>query len=349
MNTRDFNSRFTKSVLVAVALLASCDTDSPQARLENYANRMARVLETQIEHRPTTPESLVFPRPRTLRFEHQGLSIDLIDYLSLTGCELQRTVARSNDSLGKVAKPSTKLVLHLNFLRLAPKCIERLNARGETKLAGTLARAMTSKREQLPSVIWRATLGSDEYRSFWRRPNNLARYPTQMYAEVDAALVSLTAKADRWMNGDYVVDADSLEAELKRLSAGDGGALLKSLSVQYEILAAIDAAIEQRLDAKPLCYHSASARGNILDNVVRKFFIADVQAWSARVEARRFKLLPKVEALENALSTAEPKAFTIWKKRRDESIARAAIAPKQHAKTLLPLLHQCGKAPGSAV
>lgn len=333
--------------IAAIAMLVACSADSPQARLDNYMNRMQRVLETPIVA-TVAPAAVLFPRPRDLRDEQEELSIGLIDYLSLKGCELQRVVASANDSLGRVARPSTKLVLHLNFLRLAPACIKRMESKGETSLAQTLRLAYNSKLEQLPRTIWDAIVGGEEYRAFWRKPNRLSTYPMQAFTQADQALVSLTEKSRRWLNADYRVDGAALESDLQNLSSGDGGALLKSLTMQQRALASVDAAIRQRLSERPLCYRASAERGQILDNVVRKFFIADIQAWSARLEARRFKLVPKIEALESMLLPAEPEAFSHWRGQRDGLIAQYASAPKRHAKALLPLLEQCGKAPGTA-
>lgn len=338
--------RWIMASLLAASLLA-CSTDSPQARLDNYLTRMERVLETPIIVGRAPDSVLLFPRPRELRVEQQEISIGLIDYLSLKDCELQKVVANANDSLGRVAKASTRLVLHLDFLRLAPVCIDRMESNGETSLAETLHSAHSSKLEQLPFVIWIAIVGGDEYRAFWRKPNRLHEYPTQAFTKADQALVSLTEMSRRWLAGDYSVDAAALESDLQNLSSGDGGSLLKSLMLQQNALSAVDLAIQQRLSKKPLCHHVEAARGQILDNVVRKFFIADVQAWAARLESRRFKLLPKIHALEHILSMAEPEAFSVWRAQRDESISRKALAPKRHAQALLPLLQQCGKAPGT--
>ncbi len=334
-------------LVAAIILLAACSADSPEARLDDYMTRMGRVLEKPIVKDGSAQEALSFPRPRDLTIAQEDVSIDLIDYLSLKGCKLQHVVARSNDSLGRVAQPSTKLVHHLNFLRLAPSCIAHLETNDQARLAETLRLAHSRKHEQLQATIWKAIIGGEEYRAFWRKPNTLSAYPAQAFTDADAALVSLTEKIHRWLAGDYQVDAAALESDLQKLSSGDGGSLFKSLAMQQESLASIDGAIRQRLAEKPLCYNASASRGQILDNVVRKFFIAEVQAWSARLEARRFKLSPKIEALEGALSHAEPHAFSTWRGQRDELIQYYALAPKRHATSLLPLLEQCGRAPGA--
>lgn len=336
------------AIFAVIVLLTACSTDSPEARLSDYLTRMGRVLETPIISDESTVSSLPFPRPRELRLKEEEASIGLIDYLSLKGCKLQKVIARANDSLGRVAQPSTRLILHLNFLRLAPGCIERLESKDEIGLAQTLQLAYNTKLERLPQVLWLAIIGGEEYRSFWQKPNTLAEYPTQAFTGADRALVSLAEKSGRWLNGDYQVDAAALESDLQDLSSGDGGSLIKSLTLQQHSLSSLNAAIRKRLSEKPLCHHALAERGQILDNVVRKFFIADVQAWSAKLEARRFKLTPKVRALESLLSDAEPKAFNVWRTQRDEKILLYAQAPKRHAKTLLPLLQQCGRAPNQA-
>lgn len=338
--------RWLLLVTLAGALLA-CGVDSPESRLDNYLTRLSRVLEQTIVADNVPVPSLSFPRPRELKDEPRELAIGLIDFLSLKGCKVQKVVASTNDSLGRVAQPSTRLVLHLDFLQLAPECVTYLVSEGKAQLAKTLQQAYHSKVERLPRVIWNAILGGEEYRAFWRAPNTLSEYPAQEFTEADQALVALTEMSSRWLAGDYEVHAAMLESVLQRLSSGDGGHLLKSLTLQQQALSSANPALQKRVSEQPLCYHAAAAKGQILDNVVRKFFVADVQAWSARLESRRFKLLPKVKALEKELSVAEPYPFRAWREQRNEMIAHYALAPKRHAQALLPLLKQCGRAPGS--
>ena len=94
--------------------------------------------------------------------------LDALDFLALRGCALQVTIGKRNSSLGRLAPPSQALLLDLEFLRLAPACIDQLRAQQETELADLLRSAANHKRADLPRRVFNATLGAEEFQSFWQ-------------------------------------------------------------------------------------------------------------------------------------------------------------------------------------
>ena len=89
-----------------------------------------------------------------------------------------------------------------------------------------------------------------------------------------------------------------------------------------------------------------SPEGRIVDNVVRKFFIAEVQVWSVQVARRRNQLMPPVLALEQSLRKAMPDAYRTWARQRNQLLASATDAPREHVRDLAALLESCGLRPG---
>lgn len=279
-----------------------------------------------------------------MRTDNARETIDILELWSLRDCALHGVVAQRNSSLGRVAQPSTRMFYELDFLRLAPECIDLLLQQGKEDLAETLSEAHAGKEAQLPWVIWQGVLGGGEYEQYWRAPQRLGDYPTTATYSSDMALKALASDVRRWLGKDYRFDSAAVEANLQKLLLGDAGAVYKSVVLQELYLRHIDAALQQRLQAGPVCRTAKDARASILDTVVRKYFVGSIQPWSVRVQARAYQLNAARE-IEELLAGAEPEDFATWKHERDRVIERALQAPRRHAKTLLPIMRQCGLAP----
>jgi len=335
---------------IAVALLFTLSGCSDSGRwgsapLDNYLPRLARSLETDLPSQPLT--QLTLPRARNLRLPLQQGSIDLLDMLALRDCELDTTLGHANSSLGKMATASQRLLLELEFLHLLPACIDSLDPSDDRQLIMDLQAAKDSKQQQLPARIWNATLGGPEFRLFWQGETRLGDYPNATGGEVPIALARLAQLAAGWLAGDYMLGHAELEPLLDQVRRGDGGKLLQALSAQRGALASAGPALTLRRGETPLCFGGTpSPQGKILDTVVRKFFIGEVQPWSVRLEQRRQQLLPPVLTLEAQLLAVAPESYQVWRKQRDSLLASARSAPKNHALQVAELLESCGLRPG---
>ncbi|MGI9292451.1 MAG: DUF3080 family protein [Pseudomonadales bacterium] len=289
------------------------------------------------------------PAPRELRVELTRPKIDLLEFLRLADCHLQRLVAAHNSSLGKLAQPSQRLIYELEFLQHGAPCVALLQAAGRDDLAQKLEEVLRQKREQLPTVIWQATLGASEMRAFWQVPNTLGEYPAATASEVPTATARLLRRVERWLGGDWQVNGAALERDLQLLKAGDGGSLLRAWQLLEEELGRGSSLLRNRLTEGPLCFNEQpNRRARILFNVVQQKFIGGIQPWAVDLNRRRYELLPAITQLEQTLAEAEPASYRLWRRQRDQQFSTAFAAPKQHVAALQPLLEQCGLAPGKA-
>lgn len=324
--------------------LGAC-SEGPGDDLERYLDRLSGALDTPPSAAAGADRSLP-PRVGALQLDTPRQDIGALDFLALRGCALQVTVGKRNSSLGRLASPSQRLLLELEFLRLAPACSERLRAESRSELAATLDRAVVNKRAQLPAHIFNATLGSEEFRAFWRAPATLGDYPARTSSEPLSALAAIDALAARWLDGDYRADNRDFELLLATVARGDGGALLAALGLQAEVLARADGVIRRREAAGPLCPGGlVPAEVNVLRTVVRKFFVGGVQPWSAAVERRRQQLLPPLRSLEERLAAVLPDVYEAWRRQRELALG-AARAPRHHVEAVLGLLEDCPGGPG---
>jgi hypothetical protein len=155
---------------------------------------------------------------------------------------VQTTIGKRNSSLGRYAKPSQRLLLELEYLRLAPQCIALLRDR-QRALADVLKAAWHERQAQLPAMVFNATLGSEEYRSFWLAPRAPGDYPVVSLAVAVSALQRINRHVCRWLSGDYQAQNRDFEVLLSQVAGGEAGALLQALHTQSSGVLAADSAI----------------------------------------------------------------------------------------------------------
>jgi hypothetical protein len=331
--------RFTR--LLAVLALMACAQENPDSAFELYLERLSGALSVDVAPIDASPTPAL-PAPRDLQLDITGSDIDVLDFLALSGCELQVTVGKRNSSLGRLARDSQRLLLELEYLQLAPACIAYQREQGELELAATLEEAWTLKNSQLPALIFNATLGGKEYRQFWKAPAQPGVYPANTSSAVIASLEAVNDHARRWLAGDFGANNLQFELLLGEVTAGDGGALRQALAAQAGALRAANRMLALRMEQGPLCNPPLRpAAADILDNVIRKFFIAGTQPRAAELNRRYHDLMPPIAELEQLLTEALPPAYQPWQQQRDTDLAEWALAPREHVSQLQALQQPC--------
>lgn len=325
----------------SLALLAGCQAKGAAGHYDKYLTRLGRSIEVEVPVIASQPQPRA-PRPEELRLEIRSASLDTLDFLALAGCDLQVTIGKSNSSLGRMARDSQRLLLALEYLQLAPACIDYQRARDRDELADILQQAWQLKRKQLPAMLFNATLGGIEYRAFWRVPANLGDYPTDTSSQVISSLRNINSHARRWLEGNYQANNRDFEILLSDIAGGDGGALLKAVAEQAAWLSAGDAMLAQRRARGPLCTpgFEPTAAG-ILQNVVRKYFVGETQPYAAALGRRYHDLLPAITELEELLSSALPPDYRAWQQQRDTALEDLLAAPRRHVEQLKTLQQTC--------
>lgn len=325
----------------SLALLVACQSGTPDEPYANYLDRLGRTLSVAVPAITFSPIPRL-PRPAQLRLDISSGSLDALDFLAISGCAVQVTIGKRNSSLGRMARASQQLLLELEFLLLAPECIAWQRKQGEAALADTLQAAWQTKRQQLPRLVFNATLGGEEYRALWRIPVNPGDYPAGTSSRVLTALTAINGQVQRWLEGDYRADNLQFEILLSEVATGDGGALLQALSRQGDWLEAADSMIATRMQKGPLCRPGIRPQSaDILRNVVRKYFIGDIQPRAAALGSRQYELLPAVRALEDMLTDTLPTHYESWRVARHARLTELVAAPQRHVEQLITIQRPC--------
>lgn len=329
------------ALLVLSLGLAGCDLmDASQHHInaDDYVTRLSRALEVEA---PTAdaPAQLPLPRPRDLRISYSEDSLDLLEYLSLSDCQLQQVIAERNSSLGRVADATGRLRQELDFLRVGEDCAEEIREE-EPELAARLDEALVTKRSELPKRIFEATLSGPAFRAFWR-----ADYAPLIDAEVHSAMAALLTDVQRWVDGDYA-GHDQLETQLKLISESSGGGVLLAWDEANRELSRATTMAAERQRGRPLCFEGMKTRqADVFFKVVNGYFIGGVQKTLSGVNRSTYDLMTQVEKLEAMTANVQPGAYRAWKATRDDMIAEGRNAMREHVESLDPLLRQCGFLP----
>lgn len=312
------------------SLLAGCgSTPLGESLLVNYIERLSNTLSVDKPARPAIDP------PRIVEFEIAPIpietqSIGLIDLLSVTDCELKINIARRNTLLAKSASPSQQLLLDLEFLRLAPACIDSLKSSGDDKLAEIIKEARELRDQQLPARIFNAVIADLEWQALWSVPLSLGNYPEQSSDDEAQALNALAHRIERWLSGNWDREDEMIELVLSELRTGAGGSLLLAASTQQAFLAQASKLLEAT-PREELCRRGEATQTSVvLNTVIQKYFAGEVQGWLSTVNQRHYALLREVESIESSLNDVLTNEYREWQSTREVTTEYLFSAPRSH-------------------
>ncbi len=340
-------------ILVVAILIAGCDPFAqPESMLDEYNQRLARVLdaEAQLSPVPTAPG---FPRMRERVHKIEPISIGMLDFLGLYGCELQHVVGERNSSLGRVAHPLTRLDYERRFIIAAETCSQTIEREA---LGERLVEVTALKRTSLADAAWNAVWGSREIESHFTRargPLPVRFDPYQLNVSAQNAS-RLEHRIHSLLDGDLEQDVLALDPVYQRWRNDPlfGQALRSAILVTTRLNDAT-ALIEQRLRDRPLCPAGRPNRqAEIMRNLFGAVYADEVQPYLASVQRVRRELLPPLLAMselgnQSPSETFERYVAAVLDESNEDNHWRAfdqAIA--RHTSAWQTLLDQCGMQPG---
>jgi hypothetical protein len=331
------------SAMFLFLAVAGCSPYSPETLLLDYQNRLARTLDAKGSATSLPQSSWTKPRPEQLQIALADLSVDGLDFLSLSGCALQITVGKRNSSLGKLAPPSQRLLLELEFLRLAPDCIAQLQVEsGNEALISALEEATALKRRQLPARIFNAVLAGPEWHAFWQVQSISEDYPSgNTSSDLLTTIEVLNVSVQRWLNGNYEADGMLFEARLNQLRAGDGGTLITAAELTQRYFLDWRNLMHSSPYWQEPCDRFYTDKQTILRTVASRYFAGGVQAWLAPIASRSNSIELAVGELETTLKDVMPEDYKVWLKQRDVLLGGFKTHPRQHVEDLQRLLQPC--------
>ena len=301
-------ARRAVTLLFHTLLLTSCSPSELGAdKLENYVSRLSNVSEIPIPIATpiTTIASVTKPPAVALAPAREDTdTLSIIDFLALSGCELQANIAKRNTPWDEVPQPLSNLFSIWNSSVWHPDCIEKLHADDEGAIADLLETNLNQRSDGLVYTIAQAILGGEEWRAFWRAPEFLGDYPTNTSGDSAQTLWELSQRIKRFLEGNWSSADEDLEPLLARYALTRGPIGQRGNTSEQGLAQANEILITASEAGKYCSGVRQSEAGIISKTIVAKYFAGDVQDWSSAVSQRHYEIQTPVAEIEQSLAEA---------------------------------------------
>lgn len=335
-----------------ILLLSGCDPFSqPDSMMESYIERLARVLEVD-EQTSQLIEVQTLPRLRDRRIDIEQIKINMLDFLSLYGCQLQVVVGERNSAMGRVMTPLNDLRYQLRFIDEARQCLPEIE---QQKLKARLKQAIQQKQDTLTHYFWNAIWADEPIAELMSQSSGF-------YQQDQAHISPETLKADL-QHASKVLQAlksGSLEPELKKMGEiqqrwvfdHSGGQLINSARLLITRLNDASDMLQQKISGKPLCYmNKPNPRAERVKGVFFNVYIARVQPYISDVSRDGELLFSGLSSLIELQKPDLPASFQPYYRQVIDVSNKGSLwhqfdeAVRRHTESWQKLLRQCGMQP----
>lgn len=341
-------------IFLFVFLLCACSPEhSEQTLLEDYPARLARVLDTErvaLESQTIQP----YPKRRVLTVPLAETQIDILDFLRLSPCPLQRLIGERNGSLGQVKTPSQQWLYEAQFITQGRECLVHLLRDPEhTELTTVLQTALAVKQGERGAVVWNALFASTEFKHLFSLANHGIGLGEASPGELVAALRDLSWQLERWQQAD-IPPTGAIEQAFQVIGADNWmGRLQHSLVLFNSTIGAANTEFEARLSGRPICFNGQSNRaGDQLNQFFLSYYIGRVQPLAAQVFQQGEAVLTQIERLRGQSDLVQPEFIQYWqvnfaRDNPESHWSRFGRLLSEHTSHWQKQLAQCGLLPGS--
>jgi len=355
--------RLTVFGACVIALVGCFGGDTVKHSIENYAERLSRVLDVPLPE--AFNDNLVTPLPKlsdsaSLKHNIEPISINLREFYALQDCELGTVVAQRNTSLGKSQLPSQRLVHESKLLNVLQSCEAALTADKENNQNNAaLAATLSSWREQKTvdyTKTWANLIqGSQEVRLALNTPERLFAVENNkdVLSSVNA-LFYLNSLNNRGPKNDGETNAapiqsNELETQLQIIrSARLPASLWHTQQTLAHNLSLLTQMLTVELEAVSCPQGRASDKAKILRNVFYLFFIEEIQPVGSLVNQYHYKLAPLWEAwLDEPSLHNEFKRYI--RQQTHDGFMQYSNAMKEHVNLWQGFLGRCNLSPVAPV
>lgn len=343
--------RLLKIIVMITCVLTGCSNDQlSHAMFDNYLYRLSNSLDVNNEYdleesyRSLSKKLMRYPKKSVLLHTIPDIDVNILQFLQLSKCDLQRLVGKRNSSLGKLISGYHSLLYEYEFLLLATRCKNELEQ--EAPLYDVLAKAIEHKKNYQRQLRWNVTFASAEVSylfSLSTQPlssEQLINKPVELVAGLEAL--------NNWLTNS-TTDSTALEGAYKAFEKRKYiGELRLTMALSTSALLQADNLIQERFIDKPLSHkQQASPAFEVVNRVFHKFYIGEVQPMLAKLHQQGQTLFDVLDRLQ---SSVEPTADFVdfWGhiytfEDSEWQVFNQAIL--NHTKSWQTLLMQCGRLP----
>lgn len=282
--------------LLLINLIACSDNNGEKA-LQNYQQRLERVLGTEIAGTPL-PAAAPLAEPRDLKQPLPDLRLNLTDAYATRHCSLDTLIGERNSSLGKVYSASKQLSYELRFLSQLQHCLQQ--SWDNSALLSQLQQVYRQKQHSIDIAFNNMLLTDDTLRKELlgiRKALPLQTAPG--FSETWQALTELNRlqqyiAQQNWQAASQV----DIEQQLQLLYRYNFTARLQySLRTASHQLAQLNLLTETVAPTTLCPQQRESEQLQILANVFSKYFVSEIQLYTSELSRYQQQLWPLLQQL----------------------------------------------------
>lgn len=316
------------STLVACLLLTAC-SDKPTDINEQYQQRLAIALDNPLpDTTKLTNLKLVPIRYNDEPATSQQLSI--VQLAQLSHCKLNTLIAEHNSQLGRVATAAGQLTYQIQFIQLAPSCLEKLNP--ESKSYQAIQRELASKKQQLLKQFNHLLYKDQELKRSWQLTSYALNTNLAGLVETELALQDLLTLKQQIIQQQYTqIDSQALYPLLSVLRKFNFNQALVSAVRQQTYYNHSTSRYLASIDLSALCNPLKNKRqAQIVSNVFKKYYLAQLQPYQAQLSGALERLMPLYQQLWFDSTTNQPELAALLQQHQPSNLLTAF---KDSAKT----------------
>lgn len=277
--------------------LGGCGGNTGDNILQNYEQRLSRVLKTETVSLPlATADEL--SAERDLKQPLPDIRLDLSDAYATRQCNLDTLIGERNSSLGKVYSASKQLSYELRFLAQLQICLQK--SWQDAPLYERLQQVYTQKQQSIALAFDNMLLTDDTLRKELLGIKQYLLLDEQAgISETWQALTELTQlqqfiQQQNWQAASSI----DIEQQLQLLYRYNVmGKLQYSLRHTEHRLTELNAMLSQVRQAELCPGGRDTEQLQILSNVFRKFFIGQLQRYTVQLGEQQQQLWPLLQQL----------------------------------------------------
>lgn len=333
---------FAFPLLISIVVLCGCTPHHINDDINEYATRLARVLDTP--EFPQHPVALLaYPQREVLFTSSPVLDMNLTRFYQLQQCALGNLVAERNTALGKIQALSQRLAYEQRLLGALTECIEVMAAREDDSAAQLLQllRDWQTSKQAAYSAHWSNMLVlSDETKAAFSRPQ-----PDLLFADkLDiAGQRALFTQLGDYHSAQHTI-TDNLETTLQAIGATRLPASVWQAQHQLAVsLPPLTSRLDPLLAAVSCNTSSAPAQADILRNVFYLFFIEKIQPVGGHINDFNYQFARLLNSWQTA--DALPDDFKAYLRLQQQQFAAYQQAMGEHVKLWQRFLARCHLSP----
>lgn len=285
------------SVLTLVSFLWSCTGAQLNQEMQEYTQRLARVLDTSIDVDFSLPSSDVPPPQRSDMVQViPAVDLDLSEFYVLQRCKLNTLIAERNTSLGKTQALSQRWIYTERLIQELDACATQIRTE-EPELSVKLNQWAELKRTQRETLWANLLQTSDETFLAFTQSANLLQNPPSFDHKAGISSLYFIANLPSATSDSLSL----LETHLKNVIDNRTPIIVwRTQRYIHSTLQQLNLTLPDKLTEVKCPQGIASEQAKILRNVFYLFFIEKIQPLASHLNAINYQLTPVIEQLVEA-------------------------------------------------